>query len=175
VHPVDQVGGEKLSDGAHPAADAHVPAAGEFAGPGQGGDRVGLDEMERGAAVHLEHRARVVGEHDDRGVEHGVVAPPALPLFVLPRTALGSELVAAHDLDADARHPLAGERLVDPVGSGRLAVDSHLAEGARLERPLHEPRAGVAEGGLQPLPLAGAEAVEGDREVVHADERHGGS
>lgn len=49
------------------------------------------------------------------GAERGFVIPPALPLMVLPGPALGPELVAAHDLGADA-------------GSGELPPGLDMAE-----------------------------------------------
>ena len=46
----------------------------------------------------------------------------------------------------------------------------HLAPEPGGEHPLVEPFAGVAERGIVTLTLARAEAVEGDGEVVNADE-----
>ena len=51
----------------------------------RGLDAVG-DEVERGAALHLDRRARVVGEHEHRMVVRGIVAPPPVPV-VAPRPA----------------------------------------------------------------------------------------
>ena len=52
----------------------------------------------------------MVGQHEHRRVEDGVVAPPALPVEVLPRPALRPELVAAHDLGAEPKVDAFGEQ-----------------------------------------------------------------
>jgi hypothetical protein len=80
------------------------------------------------------------------------------------------ELVAAHDLDADAGGPSACERFVDSAGPLIIALESHLLEGTRGEGPLHQARPGVSERRLEPLPLTRTEAVEGDRKIMNADE-----
>ena len=67
--------------------------------------------------------------HDEyRGVERRLVTPPPPPLVVVPRAALGPELVAAHDLGADVAGVVPREVVVEtavPPGSvrmGQLAV-----------------------------------------------------
>ena len=45
---------------------------------------------------------RMMGQHEHRGMKGRIVAPPALPFLVGPRTTLGPELVPSHDLSADA-------------------------------------------------------------------------
>src|SRR5262249_44709864 len=111
-----------------------------------------------------------MGEHEDRSMKDGVVAPPPFPPIVLPRAALWSELVAPHDLGADARRPVACEGLVDPRVSARLVV--HRVESSCGEEPLHQSAGGVSEGGIETLSLPRAKPVEGNREVVHAHLRH---
>src|ERR1700676_4901068 len=97
-------------------------------------------------------------------MEGRVVAPPALPLLVGPRAALGPELVASHDLGPDAWAPVAGEGVVHAGAPSRLAL--HLAEAACGEEPLMQPGPVVSEGCFETLTLAGAETVERNREVV---------
>src|SRR6516162_5533256 len=111
-----------------------------------------------------------MGEHEDWSMKDGTVAPPSFPLVVLPRAALWSELVAPHDLGADARPPVACEGLVDPYVSARRVV--HRVEGSCGEEPLHQSAAGVSEGRLETLSFPRAEPVEGNREVVDAHLRH---
>ena len=55
------------------------------------------DEVEGGAALHLERFARVVGQHEDRMVEGGILAPPPPPALIRPRTTNRPEHVAAHN------------------------------------------------------------------------------
>jgi len=151
---VDQIGLEEPSNSARAATDPHVEVAGQSASLLERRDGVGVDEMKGCSALHLEHRSRMVGQDDDWGVEDRGVAPPSLPFLVCPWAALRSELVAPHDFHADPGPPRAGERVVDAEGSLRLSVDSHLAKGARLDRPFHEPRACVTEGSVELLSLA---------------------
>src|SRR6476661_383071 len=172
MHVVDQIGFEELSDRADAAANPDVEVTCQGACLLERGDRVGVDEMKGCSTFHFQYRPRMVRQDNDRGVEDRVVTPPSLPFLVLPGAALRAELVAPHDLHTDPGAPGVRKRLVDAERSLRLAVETHLAEGTRLEGPLHEPRACVAERSVEFLALAGTEAVEGDREVVHADEGH---
>jgi hypothetical protein len=55
-------------------------------------------------------------------MERRLLAPPALPLLIGPRPALRAELVAPHDLDADARPPVAREGVVDAGAAALLAL-----------------------------------------------------
>src|SRR5215472_1675712 len=66
VHVVDQVGRQELADGRRPAADADIKAARRLQGDVQRLARARVDEMERRAALHLDRRPRVVGEHEHR-------------------------------------------------------------------------------------------------------------
>src|SRR3979411_1673912 len=99
----------------------------------------------------------MMGEDEHGSMEGRVVAPPAGPLLVGPRAALGPELVASHDLGPDARAPVAGEGIVHAAAPSWLAL--HLVEAARGEEPSMEPGAGVSERCFETLTLAGAEPV----------------
>src|SRR5262245_52580596 len=111
-----------------------------------------------------------MSQYEDWSMKDGVVAPPAFPLGVLPRSALWSELIAPHNLSADARPPVTCKSLVDPCVSARLVV--HLVEGSCGKEPLHQSAPGVSEGRLETLSLSRAEPVEGNREVVDTHLRH---
>src|SRR5258708_5677828 len=80
-----------------------APRGGETAGGGRGGRPRG-------------------GGRADGGMDGGLLAPPALPLLVGPRSALRAELVAPHDLHADARPPVAREGVVDAGAPALLAL-----------------------------------------------------
>src|SRR4029077_1978332 len=109
----DQARREELADGGRAAADADVEATRGLLGRRERLRRAGVDEVEGGAALHLDRAPDVMGEHKNGGMERRLLAPPALPLLVGPRSALRAELVAPHDLHADARPPVAGEGVVD--------------------------------------------------------------
>src|SRR3979411_851496 len=108
----------------------------------------------------------MVGEDEHGGMEGRVVAPPALPLLVGPRAALGPELVAPHDLGPDARAPVAGEGVVHAGAPSRLAL--HLVEAAGGEEPFMEPGTGVSEGCFETLAVARAETVRRNKKAVCA-------
>ena len=110
----------------------------------------------------------MVGEDEHGRVERRDVAPPPLPLVVLPRAAVGAELVGAHDLGADVPVELADHVVVEALGAAGLrAVGPAVGgEGPRAE----DGRIGVAEGTLEALALAGAKAGLGEHEVVDAQE-----
>src|SRR5688572_33282847 len=78
VHAVDEPGGKEVADHGGTSADAYVLAVRSVA---RGLERLGgrgVDEVVRRAAVHLDRRAWVVGEDEDRCVERRVGTPPAL-------------------------------------------------------------------------------------------------
>src|SRR5829696_8984144 len=157
VHVVDEPGGEEVADHRGAAADAYVLAAGGLAGGLERLGRRGVDEVERRAALHLDRRARVMGEDEGRRVERRVGTPPALPLGVLVPSGI-AELPGTHDLGTDPRTVLLGEGVVDAAAAAGLA--DHLAPEPGGEHPAVQPFAGVAERCVVALTLTGAEAVE---------------
>ena len=101
----------------------------------------------------------MMGEDEHRRVERGLLAPPALPVVVLPRSAMRAELVASHDLGADVAGEVAGEVVVEPARSSGFGAVGPVRRGTR---PCEEGSGiGVAERALQALALAGAEPVAG--------------
>ena len=171
VEGVDQAGGEELADDGRPAADAHVEVAGRGPGEPQRLLRGGVDEVEHRPALHLDRRARVVREDEDRRVERRVRSPPAAPLVVGadvgPGPGLRAELAPAHDLGADAAAVPLGERVVDARGAAALA--DHRAPEPRREHPLVQAFAGVPERRVERDAVTRAEPVQRDREVVDPD------
>jgi hypothetical protein len=74
-----------------------------------------------------------------------------------------AELPGTHDLDADPRLVLPHEDVVDTAAAAGLPPSGG-------EHPLVQPVAGVTEMGVGTLAFASAETVEGDGEVVDANE-----
>ena len=111
---VDEIGVEESADGLRASTEADVPAVGGCTGLIQDVGGGAVDEVERGVGEG-EGRARVVGEHEDGGVEGRLVAPPAPPLVVCPGPAMRAELVAAIDLRADVVVEVAGQVVVEPA------------------------------------------------------------
>src|SRR5688572_14755002 len=112
VHVVDEPGGKEVADDRGTTADAYVLAAGSLAGRLERLGRRSVDEVERRAALHLDRRARVMGEDEDRCVEWRVGTPRALPLRVLVPSAR-TEIPGTRDLGADPRLVLLAQGVVD--------------------------------------------------------------
>src|SRR4051794_37058509 len=102
VHVVDEPGSKEFADHGGTPADAYVPAARSLAGRLERLGRRRVEEVERRAALHLDRRARVMGEDEYRCVERRVGTPRALPLRVLVPSGM-AELPGTHDLGADPR------------------------------------------------------------------------
>jgi tetratricopeptide (TPR) repeat protein len=167
VHVVDESGGEEVADHAGPSAEAYILAVRSRPGRHERLGRRRVDEVERRAAVHLDRRARVMGEDEGRGVERRVGTPPALPLRVLVPSGR-AELPGTHDLGADPDREHLQEGVVDAAAAARLT--DPLGPGPGDEHPLVQPFAGVAERCLQALTFAGGEPVERDGDLLDAGE-----
>src|SRR4051812_30131730 len=157
VHVVDEPGREELANHGGTAPDAYVPAARSLARRLERLGRRGVDEVERRTALHLDRRACVMRENEDRCVERRVGTPGALPLRVLVPSGV-AELPGTHDLRADPGREQLRERVVDAAGAAGPA--DHLAPPPGGEHPFVQPFAGVTEMCMGALTLTGAEAVE---------------
>src|SRR5207244_899673 len=94
--------------------------------------RRSVDEVVRRAALHLDRRARVMGEDEGRCVERRVGTPYALPVRVLVPSGR-AELPRTHDLGADPVIVLLQEGVVDAAAPAGLA--DHLAPPPGDEHP----------------------------------------
>src|SRR5688572_3214567 len=120
VHVVDEPRGKEVSDHGGTTAEAYVLAVRSLAGRLERLGGRSVDEVVRRAALHLDRRARVMGEDEDRCVERRVGAPRALPLRVVVPSGR-AELPGTHDLGADPRSEQAREGVVDAAGAAGLA------------------------------------------------------
>src|SRR5438093_12999407 len=103
-----------LANRVHTAAEANVLRAGGFPGACERSlDPVGY-EMEDGAAFHLEGRARVMREDEDRHVVGRVLAPPASPGFDVPHDSDRTEHVPSHRPCTEVLEPPTREVIVGP-------------------------------------------------------------
>src|SRR5918997_4211672 len=119
VRVVDEPGGKEVADHRGTPAEAYVLAVRGLAGRLERLRRRSVDEVERRAALHLDRRARVMGEDEDRCVERRIGTPPALPFRVLVPSGV-AELPGAHDLDADPRIVPLDEDVVDAAATAVL-------------------------------------------------------
>src|ERR1700728_1925594 len=62
-------------------------------------------------------RTEVMCQYEYWGMKRRVLAPPAFPVVVLPGTALGTKLVAAHDFGANIAREVARAIVVKSVRS----------------------------------------------------------
>jgi hypothetical protein len=114
----------------------------------------------------------MVGQHEDGRVEWRIRSPPAAPFLVGadggPWTAVWrAKLASTHDFGADVNSMTTGEDVVNTGAATGLA--NHRMPKAGGEHPLVETLAGMPEWRIERGSLAGAEPVEGDREVMHVD------
>src|SRR5579859_2031140 len=113
MHLVDQAGAQILPDRGDTATDPHVASSSSGLCLRQGGVNPFGDEMKLRPARHLEYLARVMRQHEHRRVIWRLVAPPAFPVLVRPRTPNRSEHVAPEDPGADAGKSLRRDAVVD--------------------------------------------------------------
>ena len=103
-------------------------------------------------SARVKLRPNVMGEHEHRSVERRHVAPPSVPVVVLPGPALGTELVASHDLGTDVVREVASEVVVEAARSTRVGA---VRPAGSRSGPCHQLcRVGVAEGSFESLTLA---------------------
>lgn len=88
----------------------------------------------------------MVSEHEDRGVEGWLIAPPSLPLVVWPWASLRTEFVTPHDLCADVVAEVASEVVVQPAGTAWFGSVGPASCGSCLGEELVG--VGMAEGAL---------------------------
>src|SRR5215217_7136497 len=152
VHVVYEPGGEEVADHGGASADAYVLAICGLQGRLERLGRRRVEEVERRAALHLDRRARVMGEDEDRCVEWRVRTPRALPLRILVPSGV-AELPGPHDLGTDPRIVPLSEDVVDAAATARLPPPGG-------EHPLVQPIPGVTEMCVVALTFTCAEAVE---------------
>jgi hypothetical protein len=167
---VEQAGVQVLLDRRSSTAEPDVLALGCVESALQGFLDPLVDEVERRSPLHLEGRARVVRENEDRVVIRGIVTPPTLPVAVVPRSPDGPEHVPSHDRGADAGVAAHHEVVVDAFITALLT--HHVAPMSGLEYPLVERFTADAEGVGHALVGPGRIAVEGHRNIVDAQLRH---
>src|SRR6185369_4714912 len=93
--------------------------------------------MEDGAALHLQRRAPMVGQDEDRHMVRWIGAPPAFPLKVRQGSAHRSEHVAPHDPGADILERTYRQVVVD-AGRAAISPQDVPLEGAGWNDPLVE-------------------------------------
>src|ERR671918_620372 len=80
VHVIDEPRSNEVADHRGTSTDAYVLPVRSLASGLKRLGRRSVDEVERRAALHLDRRARVMGENEDRRVERRGGGPPPPPL-----------------------------------------------------------------------------------------------
>ena len=109
----------------------------------------------------------MVGEHEHRRMERRVLAPPPFPVKVVPRSTLGPELVAAHDLGADVAGEVTGAVVVQTIRPARIGSIDPVRGRSRPGEEVG--RICVTERVLETLPHTGTVAIARHHEVVDTD------
>src|SRR6266849_7522291 len=99
---VNQSGTQILPNSGCAATEADVAAAGCSGRLLQSGVNAFGDKAKLRASRHPERRPRVMRQHEDGRVIRRLVAPPALPAVIRPRTSDGTEQVAPENPGADS-------------------------------------------------------------------------
>src|SRR5215472_533367 len=110
-------------------------------------------------------------QHENECVIWRFIAPPALPAVVRPRAAYGTKHVATENPGADSAKALLCDSVVDSGFSIVVAV--HRSPDAGMEEPFHQLGAAYAERILEILVRPGTVAIDGNREALDAEFRHG--
>ena len=84
MHVLNEIGREERPHGGRSSTDTNVQVTGRLLRERERLRRCGVDEVEGGAAFHVQARPRVMGQDEDRRVEHGVVAHEPVGLSLPP-------------------------------------------------------------------------------------------
>src|SRR3569623_712436 len=120
-----------LLDRIRPTADPHVAAAGRLACTIESLANASRDEMERGAAFHLDRWARVMGQDEGWNMIRWIVPPPTFPIHVRPGTTNGSEHIPPKNPRSDILKAAGGEVVVKPGCAVFLAEQGALERACR--------------------------------------------
>src|SRR5262245_52517766 len=110
-------------------------------------------------------------QHEDGCVIRRFIAPPTLPTVVRPRAADGTKHVATENPGADSGKALLRDSVVDSGFS--IAVAVHRSPHARMKDPFHQLGAAYAKRILEILVRPGTVTIDGNREALDAEFRHG--
>ena len=92
VQIVNETRTQTLLNRVRPAVDPHVHSGSGLACTVERFVNASCDEVERGAACHLDGGTRVMGPDEDRHVIWRVVSPPASPVRVWPSPRMGPNM-----------------------------------------------------------------------------------
>ena len=154
-----------LPDRRRPATETHVQSVSRLPGALQGGvDAIG-DEMKGRAALHLDRRARMMGENEYLCVIRRVVTPPALPFVIRPCAANRSEHITPQNPRTDSVQPAFRKIVVNTRRTVAIAVE--FLESARRKEPLVEVAATNAQRIVEVLVRTGPKPIKRYRKTMN--------
>jgi hypothetical protein len=169
---INEPGEKVLADSGNSASDFDVFITRSlFGAPHSFFDSAG-NEVKSGSALHYLGLAFVVRQDEGWRVVRRIVAPPALPVGVWPRTAHRTEHVAAEDESAEIIHGTPRELVVDSCRTALLAL--HRTKHSSGKKPLEKLGATLSERIVQALFWAGAEPIDRNAKSSDANFWHGG-
>ena len=168
---VDQPLPKILPDCRRSASDADILSLGGFSSTFQRDVYPFGDEMKRRAALHVEWRASMIGEHENLGMVNGILPPPSPPALIGPGPAHGPEHIPAHNPGPDIMEAARGKVVVNP-GLPLVASEQLRLKRAGGERPSMQGRSTNAERVLQALVRACAESIKRYGEAFYAESGH---
>src|SRR5215510_7317805 len=133
---VNQTRAQILPDSVHAAAETNIKTACRRPRLLQGRVNTFSHKVKLRPAGHSEFWSRMMGQNEDRRVIWRLVAPPALPALVRPRTAHRAKHISPENPRADIRKTQLGRFVVDACLAIRLAM--HSAPEARAKNPVHQ-------------------------------------
>src|SRR6185369_6321821 len=129
--------------------------------------------MKGRTALHLERRARVMREHENRHMVGRIGAPPATPRVVIGPAPTGrGKHIATEDPRAEIFRASLGKAVVD-AGRADARIAEHALERARRKEPLVKLLATFTERVLFALIRSRTIAVQRNSETIHAQFTHG--
>src|ERR1041385_8589414 len=162
VNFIDVAGLNILPHGLDTAADLDVPCACRLARLLQRLCDAAGDKMKCRAALHLDRRPWIMGQHERRRMIGRIVAPPAFPLMVRPIPADRSEHVAAEDEGAETLHRAPGKTVID--AGFTVGFSQHLTKTPCREKPVKHLLAMHTKRMLQTLAGSRGKTVKRDTE-----------
>ena len=138
VHLVDQALAKILLNDVYAATNTNILAFGRFASLRQGGVNAFRNEVEGCSSFHDQRCACVVGQHEHRDVIDRILAPPAPPAFIWPRSANRPEHVPAENPSPDVLKASSGEVLINArcsaIVTEQVLLKRSCGEGPAMKR-----------------------------------------
>ena len=156
---VDQAPAQILSNGCNPSAQAYVAVTRSLGCLFKRGVNACGNEAKLRSSGHFDGLARIMRQHEDRGVIGWLITPPAFPTVIRPFAANRTEHVSPHDPSADPVKALPGNFVINSRFS--ILKPVHITPNAGGEKPLHQLGPVLAQWIFEVLVQTGTVAIDG--------------